>query len=153
MPATKTQTLEELIEETILLFRKLRMVSAEIHGGGLPVAGQRGLLMDLANGGPQTVPTMARVRGVTRQNIQILIDRFRLDGLVELIDNPAHRRSKLIRLTPKGRKLVDEMSKRERKMLSSLRVKIPSSEVETAANVLRKFRQALQSVAATPEEK
>jgi len=142
----ETRLLGELIEETILLFRRLRVLSAEIHGEGIPIAGQRGVLMDLANGGPQTVPAMARVRGVSRQNIQVLIDRFRSEGLVELIENPAHRRSKLVRLTAKGKKLTEAMSKRETQVLASLDVNIPSPQIQNASNVLRKFRDALQTI-------
>jgi DNA-binding MarR family transcriptional regulator len=149
----ETKQLMELIEETILLFRRLRVISSALHGDGIPIAGQRGVLMDLANGGPQTVPAMARVRGVSRQNIQVLIDRFLSEGFVELIENPAHKRSKLVRLTTKGRKLTDEMTKRETEMLASLDVKIPAAQIENTTNVLRSFRDSLQKIPMEEDEK
>lgn len=145
MMSEEAEALKELIEETILLFRRLRVISAEIHGKGVPIAGQRGVLMDLANGGPQTVPAMARARGVSRQNIQVLIDRFRSDGLVELSDNPAHQRSKLVRLTAKGTQVTIAMSKREAEMLASLDITISPPQIRNATSVLRKFRDSLQT--------
>jgi DNA-binding MarR family transcriptional regulator len=52
--------------------------------------------------GPQPVSTVARGMGLTRQAVQrtadLLVDR----GLAEYRDNPAHRRAKLVALTPAG---------------------------------------------------
>src|SRR5438270_4927789 len=97
-----TARIEELIEEVIATFRRLRVASAEIHGDGAPMPGQRGVLIDLARMGPQTVAGMARGRGVSRQHVQALVDGFLARRLVDLAENPAHRRSKLVRLTRGG---------------------------------------------------
>src|ERR1700681_3296602 len=97
-PPADIARIEELIEEVIVTFRLLRVVSAEIHGDGAPMPGQRGVLIDLARMGAQTVAGMARGRGVSRQHIQALVDGFLARGLVELAENPAHRRTKLVRL-------------------------------------------------------
>src|SRR5436305_7931387 len=52
--------------------------------------------------GPQTVPQIARARFSSRQNIQILVNRLQKEGLVELVENPDHKRSVLVRLTHRG---------------------------------------------------
>jgi DNA-binding MarR family transcriptional regulator len=136
--------IQELIDEVIVTFRQLRMVSAEIHGDGAPMPGQRGVLIDLARMGPQTVAGMARARAVSRQHIQVLVDYFRGLGLAELVENPNHRRSKLVRLTRNGRVLVKAMVERERAVLSSLDLAVPPAQIQRAAAVLRALRQHLQ---------
>jgi len=136
--------IQELIDEVIVTFRQLRVLSAEIHGDGAPMPGQRGVLIDLARMGPQTVSGMARARTVSRQHIQILVDYFRARGLVELVENPNHRRSKLVRLTRNGRVLVKAMVERERATLSSFDVAIPAVQIRRAAAVLRALRQHIQ---------
>jgi DNA-binding MarR family transcriptional regulator len=136
--------IQELIDEVIVTFRQLRVVSAEIHGDGAPMPGQRGVLLDLARMGPQTVSGMARARAVSRQHIQALVDYFRTRGLVDLVENPNHRRSKLVRLTRNGRVLVKAMVERERAALSSLDLAIPPVQIRRAAAVLRALRQHLQ---------
>jgi len=55
-------------------------------------AARRGVLRSLARLGPQTVPQMAGARPVSRQHIQTIVNALAADGLVETIDNPAHKR-------------------------------------------------------------
>jgi len=135
--------IQELIEEVIQTFRQLRVISAEIHGSGLPIPGQRGVLMQL-NHGVQTVPGMARERGVSRQSIQKIVDGFVARGLVELVDNAAHRRSKLVRLTAKGKTAWKEMVAREVATVKKLRLQISPAEVEKTISVLHLFRRQLK---------
>jgi DNA-binding MarR family transcriptional regulator len=140
----KAIDIQRLIEEVILTFRRLRIASAEIHGDGTPIAGQRGVLIDLARMGPQSVPAIARAHGVSRQHIQVLIDRFRSRGFVELCDNPAHQRSKLVQLTKKGNELVKEMREREDTALISLNLPKSPEQIRNAATVLCEFRKHLE---------
>jgi len=67
----------------------------------LPAGGQE-VLEILEAHGDQTVPQIARLRGTSRQNIQILVNKLQQDGCVELANNPAHKRSNLVRATNKG---------------------------------------------------
>ena len=43
------------------------------------------------------------------RSVRLRLKELAADGLVEFIDNPAHKRSKLLRLTPKGEKTHDEL--------------------------------------------
>jgi DNA-binding MarR family transcriptional regulator len=62
---------------------------------------------------------------------------------LELIDNPAHKRSKLVRLTPKGRRLVDRMRKRESKIFGALGSGMSEKQIRSAATVVRSLREIL----------
>jgi DNA-binding MarR family transcriptional regulator len=64
--------------------------------------GAFGFMRSLALLGPLTVPQIAEMRPTSRQRMQRLADDLAGEGLVEFVDNPRHRRSKLVRLTPRG---------------------------------------------------
>lgn len=137
-----------LVDETVALFHRMRESAERIHGQGELSAGRRGVLHGLARLGPQTVPQMARARPVSRQHIQTIVNALAPDGLVESTPNPAHKRSALIRLTPKGRALVDTMNRREASVLPKVARGFSRAELEQAASVLRRVREALERLEA-----
>jgi len=51
---------------------------------------------------PLTVPQIGRRIGLSRQNIQRLVDALEEEGWLEHRDNPDHKRAKLVVLTEKG---------------------------------------------------
>ena len=149
MTTGKAAALDELFDATTALFHRLRVVAAEVHGEGELTAGRRGILRDLDRRGAQTVPQMARRRPVSRQHVQMLVNGLREDGLVEKTDNPAHRRSHLLRLTPRGRAAVDAMRRREARLLAAAPVEWSERDLARAARVLRGLREFLESPAWT----
>lgn len=110
-----------------------------LHGQGEFTAGRRGILVDLARQGPQTVPQMARSRAVSRQYIQRLVNGLIADGLALLIRNPAHRRSPLVQITPRGSALVEVMQHREAAMFARLPLDASEAELRAAAILLRRI--------------
>ena len=55
---------------------------------------------------PRSVASAARVLSHTRQSVQRVADALVADGLARYEPNPAHRRAKLLALTPRGRKAL-----------------------------------------------
>ena len=100
--------------------------------------------MSLHRLGPQTVPQMARARPVSRQYIQTLVNLLARQGHVDFIENPAHKRSALVRLTPRGKAFVEAMSERERKIVGRLRIGVAEGELRRGAAVLRAVREAFE---------
>ena len=143
----KATALTEVFDATTALFHRLRAAAARVHGQGELTAGRRGVLRDLHRLGPQTVPQMARRRPVSRQHIQMLVNALRADGLVEPVDNPAHRRSPLVRLTGRGRAVVAAMLRREARLLAAMPVDVSERDLVRAARVLRGLREVLESPA------
>ena len=148
-----TAQIQRLIEEIIVTFRQLRIVAAEVHGEGTAMPGQRGVLVDLARIGPLTVSALARARGVSRQHIQSLVDQFQARGLVEIGENPAHQRSKLVGLTARGRALVKTMADHERRTLRSLHLSLSSAQVDSATAVLGVLCGELESLSSETERR
>jgi len=134
---------EDVIDETTALFHLLHAVAAQLHGGGELTAGRRGVLRGLDRFGPQTVPQMARARPVSRQYIQSLVNDLEAEGLVETLENPAHRRSRLVCLTQRGAGALAEMYRREADLFATLELSIADDEMRHAASVLRSVRTAL----------
>jgi DNA-binding MarR family transcriptional regulator len=142
--ANRGVALLRLFEETTALFHRLRAVAAEVHGPSEVSAGRRGVLLSLERAGPQTVPQLARSRPVSRQHIQVLVNELLEDGFVATEENPAHRRSPLVRLTPDGKRQVDAMQERERELLAHARFGLTAQDIECAADTLHSLRSFLE---------
>ena len=96
--------------------------------------------------GPTTVPAIARDMGLARQSVQRTTDLLAEDGLVEFLDNPAHRRAKLVRLTSQGLEVLGEISRRQVAWTNGLAEALPVGErrVREALEVLRLLRTELE---------
>lgn len=134
-----------VIDECRALTHRLRAASTQLHGDGAQSAGRRGVLLDLARFGDMTVPDLARRRPVSRQHIQILVNSLLDDGLARLVRNPAHKRSKLVRLTAAGRRCVEAIQARESGVLGRLDLGVPTARLREAAETLRRLRVALEN--------
>ena len=95
---------------------------------------------------PKPVASIARERGLARQSVQRTADLLAADGLVEYVDNPAHRRAKLVRLTPLGQEVLDEITRSQVAWANGLAKAIPfgAEDVRQALAVLRALRLALE---------
>jgi len=139
-----TPAMDAVIGETVALFHRLRDASQQVHGQGELSSGRWGLLRDLDRLGPQTVPQMARSRPVSRQYIQTLVDGVVKQGLVELVENPAHKRSPLVELTAKGQALLKDMNRRATEVFQRLPTTIPEEDLRRTASALRTIRQLFE---------
>ena len=142
---TKVQAIYEVINETRVLFHRAGAAVTQLHGENDPKPGGRGVLESLAQGGPQTVPQLARARPVSRQHMQIHVNALLSEGLVALDPNPAHKRSPLVSITHAGEKKLLDMARRERAGIRRLDLEVSNQELQFAADVLRRVRTALES--------
>jgi DNA-binding MarR family transcriptional regulator len=135
--------LAALMAETLGLSFRLRAAGKRLGAVTRWGGGTWGLLRSLKLEGPQTVPALARARPVARQHIQKLADELAGAGLVAFADNPAHRRSRLVRLTPKGETAFRAMDRRVRAAAEDLAADISEPDVRTALRVLARLRAKL----------
>lgn len=133
----------DVFDETVSLFHLLRALAAQLHGQGAMTAARRGIMRELQRQGPCTVPQMARVRPVSRQHIQTEVNQLEADGLVERIENAAHKRSRLVRLTPQGEACLRTMAQREREFFDAFGLDIHEDTLRATAGTLRSLRAAL----------
>lgn len=135
--AGKGGAVTDLMLEVAQYFFRLRALgqkSGLITSWG---AGSFGFLRSLALMGPLTVPQIARMRPTSRQRMQRLADELAADGLVEFVDNPTHRRSKLVRLTRKGDTRYRDMSARLLGMASTMGAGVSEADIRKATATVR----------------
>lgn len=136
---TKAKAVAELLLDVAACFFKIRAAGQKTGlitswGGGA-----FGFLRSLAILGPLTVPQIAQMRPTSRQRMQRLADELAADGLVEFVDNPKHRRSKLVRLTGTGAARYRRMSARFLAMATTIGGELRETEIREAAAVVRQL--------------
>lgn len=146
-PVVTQDALDRLTYEVALLYFRMRLAATEYVGQGEHSSGRRSVLKSLAREGPQAVPQMARVRSVSRQHIQTVVDGLRADGFVRRRPNPAHKRSKLIALTARGDEFVAAMHDAEAVLFAYLGQTLRGPAVRTATEVVRELRGRLEDPA------
>jgi DNA-binding MarR family transcriptional regulator len=133
----KGEAIADLMLEVAQFFFRIRAVGQRTGlitswGGGA-----FGFMRRLALRGPLTVPQIAQMRPVSRQRMQRLADELAAEGLVEFIDNPKHRRSKLVRLTPKGNARYRELNTRFLSIASTLGVALSEVDIRKTIEIVR----------------
>lgn len=93
---------------------------------------------------PRTVSQIARVMGLTRQSVQRTADRLQAEGIVSYVDNPAHRRAKLVALTTRGRSVLDVITQRQIVWANDLGARLGEADVRRALRVIHAFREILE---------
>jgi DNA-binding MarR family transcriptional regulator len=92
----------------------------------------------------RTVSQIARAMGLTRQSVQRTADRLQMESLVTYVDNPAHRRAKLVRLTARGRSVLDGITQRQVVWANDLGARLGEADVRCALRVIHAFREILE---------
>ncbi len=94
----------------------------------------------------RTVPQIARRMGLTRQAVQRIANQLVRDGLAELVENPDHRGSPILRLTDRGTAIDDAICDRHARWSNRVARKLDGAKLKTAL-------EAIEEVLATVEER
>jgi DNA-binding MarR family transcriptional regulator len=103
-------------------------------------------VMSAASGDPHTVPQIARVLGVTRQNVQRIADLLVAEDSAEYRDNPDHRASPHLVLTNRGRAAFEQLMKAASGYHARLARKLSSSDVVSLQRGLCRLLEVLDDV-------
>jgi DNA-binding MarR family transcriptional regulator len=122
------------VAQCFFRIRALGQKAGLITGWG---GGAFGFMRSLALLGPLTVPQIAEMRPTSRQRMQRLADELAAEGLVKFIDNPKHRRSKLVQLTPKGLSRYRTLNVQLLAIASTLGVDLSEQDIRKASESLR----------------
>jgi DNA-binding MarR family transcriptional regulator len=142
----KGDAIADLMLEAAQFFFRIRAVGQKTGlitswGGGA-----FGFMRSLALLGPLTVPQIAQMRPTSRQRMQRLADELAAEGLVEFIDNPQHRRSKRVQLTPKGRARYRALDARFLAIASTLGAGLSEGEIRRASKLVRRLSDEVKIV-------
>jgi len=100
-------------------------------------------VMSAASDDPHTVPQIARVLGVTRQNVQRIADLLVAEGSAEYRDNPDHRASPHLVLTKRGRAAFEQLMKAAGGYHARIARKLSLSDVVSLQRGLRRLLKTL----------
>jgi DNA-binding MarR family transcriptional regulator len=135
----KAAAIAELMLEVAQCFFKIRALGQK---AGLITSwggGAFGFMRSLALLGPLTVPQVAQMRPTSRQRMQRLADELAAEGLVKFIDNPKHRRSKLVQLTPKGDARYRQLNVRLLSSASTMCVALSEADIRKTIEIVRRL--------------
>src|SRR5262245_54760761 len=137
--SSKGEAIADLMLEVAQCFFRIRVLGQKaglITGWG---GGAFGFMRSLALLGPLTVPQIAQMRPTSRQRMQRLADELEAEGFVEFIDNPKHRRSKLVRLTRKGDARYRELEARLLAIASTLGIGLSEGDLRRTTGIVRQL--------------
>lgn len=135
----KAEAVAELMIEVAQCFFRIRALGQKAELISSWGGGAFGFIRSLSVLGPLTVPQIAQMRPTSRQRMQRLADELAAEGLVEFVDNPKHRRSKLVRLTLKGDARYRELNERLLGAASTMSVAVRGEDVRQASDVVRQL--------------
>ncbi len=152
----------ELDQDLLDAFQRLIGAIFRINGQLLSTAEQLADDLEISTGrwqtiavlryGPLTMPQISRRLGVTRQSSRQVVQRLDKAKLVELIDNPDHARSPLVRLTTKGMAMMETLYERQTMLTHAFTdgLDLTASQVEQLADQLEALRVQAESVNVQP---
>jgi DNA-binding MarR family transcriptional regulator len=91
-----------------------------------------------------SVPEIARRYDVSRQHIQTTANALLSRGLLRSIDNPKHKRSRLLRLSRLGRECFEEIRHNESTEIAELFAAISDESLATTKAALTSLLQQLR---------
>jgi DNA-binding MarR family transcriptional regulator len=147
---SKAEAIAELMLEVAQCFFRIRVVGQKTGFITSWGGGAFGFMRSLALLGPLTVPQIAQMRPTSRQRMQRLADELAAEGLVELIDNPKHRRSKLVQLTPKGAARYRELNARFLSIASAMGVALSEAEIRKTTEIVRQLSDDVKARSERP---
>jgi DNA-binding MarR family transcriptional regulator len=137
--SSKGEAIADLILEVAQFFFRMRAIGQKTGLFTSWGGGAFGFMRSLALMGPLTVPQIAQMRPASRQRMQRLADELAAARLVEFIDNPRHRRSKLVRLTRKGDARYRELSARFLAIASTMGAELSEAEIRKTTEIVRRL--------------
>jgi DNA-binding MarR family transcriptional regulator len=93
---------------------------------------------------PKTAAQIAREFELSRQGVLLVVQSLLKSGHVELIDNPNHRRAKLVRLTKRGWKLHEELIRRQAVWVNDIGARFRVREVKQALKVIDRLGSVIK---------
>jgi DNA-binding MarR family transcriptional regulator len=142
---SKADAIAELILEVAQCFFRVRAVGQQTGlitswGGGA-----FGFMRSLALLGPLSVPQIAQMRPTSRQRMQRLADELAAEGLVKFVDNPKHRRSKLVQLTRKGDARYRELNARFLVIASNMGIALSEADIRKTTEIVRQLSDDMKA--------
>jgi DNA-binding MarR family transcriptional regulator len=151
-PHSKIDALTDLILEIFRTNGRLVAVGDTLVGSiGLTSARWQVLGAINLSQEPKTVAQLARSMGLARQSVQRLVNELTSNGLVQLEENPDHKRAKRVTFSESGEAIFAKTMKLQRPWAAALVRRLDLESIDQAAALLRALQSQLVSGSAKGE--
>jgi DNA-binding MarR family transcriptional regulator len=105
-------------------------------------------VLGVVDHGSAPVSHVARMMGLTRQSVQLTADALERKGFTEYVDNPHHRKARLIAITAAGRRALRHVERRHAGWADRLGKRVDLATLRATVDALRRAREVLEQDAA-----
>jgi DNA-binding MarR family transcriptional regulator len=137
------RTFSELVVE-VFRVNGLALDAGDALSAPTGLTSARWQVLGVVDHGPAPVAEVARVMGLRRQSVQLTADALLRDGFIEYVDNPRHRRAKLISITKAGTRALRAVEAQHAVWANRLAKRIDRASLERAVDALRAVRELLE---------
>jgi DNA-binding MarR family transcriptional regulator len=135
-----------IIELTREIFRlnSLLLEAGNQLAAPVGLSSARWQILGIIEHGPEPVANIARIWRLTRQGVQQTADALSKDGFVEYLENPHHRRAKLVSITPKGTKALERIRRQQAIWANGIGEQTKLKDLQTVLAHLRTLKTILE---------
>ena len=134
--------------EITWLIRRIFRGMARIAGEALEPLGisaaERAVLEFLFPDEALSVPEIANRYNVSRQHVQVTVNSLIEKRLVDRRSNPRHKRSGLLCLSPRGKRLFENVRAQDAKLIEELFAELPAAHLATTLKTLKELNLRLE---------
>ena len=138
------QEIHDLFREVFQLQATLSAIIDQVHERAGLSTSQNKIIRALSQIGPATVPDIAAALGVTRQFVQTVCNDLCARGYIIFLDNPRHKRSRLVELTEPGRIAFQQARQNENRIIEEALPAVHPGKAKEAGELLALIRNAVQ---------
>lgn len=110
----------------------------------LNLTGSRWQVLGAVKQVPRTVAQIARQFELSRQRVLWHVQALIESGIVELVRNPDHRRAKLVTLTEQGRRVYDEIERRQNPWVNGFGKAFRLDDLLSATECVRRLGELMK---------
>lgn len=139
----KGRVYQDILTELFLL-RGVMLESAEDLTAPVGLTSARWQILGAIEDEPATVAHVARRLGLTRQAVRETADAMAREGLVRFLDNPDHKRARLMTPTDKARKALDYLRPRQLQFANLMGSPHSLDHLHATLDVLQRSRTMIE---------
>ncbi len=136
------ETFTDLVLEIFKLNGSL-IIAGDQLSKDLGLTSARWKVLGALEQGPLTVSQIARKMGLTRQNVQQLVNTLAQKELLFLKENPDHQTAKLIDLSRSGRDVLNRISLKQIEWANRISSTLETKDLETTLKTLVAISESL----------
>jgi DNA-binding MarR family transcriptional regulator len=140
----KGKVYREILTE-VFRFRARLLEGAEGVAGTAGLTSARWSVLGAVEETPATVAQVARALGLTRQTVQETADAMARDGLVTFLDNPHHKRARLMTPTTRARDALERLRTPQLEFANRMSAAHSLATLRTTLEVLRTSRTIIEA--------